>query len=363
MPLLGYRRKHCKTLKRIANSVRLRTNRTLNAQNPLFCLPVELFQHICQFLPIAETFSLVLSCAWVWHARAYIPKFAESQRFLKKRINPDWEFVEARFHILRLMEFDKLCGKGIRSFCCWACMTTHPKSDSWFLYPSRPGVNLKFSIEEQRIKCTFNNSRSCVAKDRDIWVGICLKMTYAQLRILVFGMRNCKEYTASSITISTGGCFSEHVEFNLNTNRLESRFYLGRLSDLGVDGFDHLCRTARLPICPHKRISIFAGYFLRGLSTGHVRHCCYCEVNYHLTFNLNGMIELHISRHVGSLKTGFEPAWIRASYIYVNSALVDHCKAFSEWLDKMYNPQTGAVYNGRPFEMFVSPTKRKYRFH
>lgn len=360
MPLVGHRRRHYKALTKIANSVRLNTIRTLNAQNPasLYCLPVELIQYICQHLPIAETFSLVLSCARFWHARASIQKFIKAHRLLKARIYPDWEFIEARFHILRLIEFDRLHGLGSRSFCCWSCMTTHSKSA--FEYIFWPRVDLKFSIEEQRIKCTAQNTRSCYGKRRNIWVGICSEMTYAQLRILVFGIHNCKERTTSSITISAG--FSEHIEFDLKTYSLKSRFYLGRLSDLGVDGFDRLCLMARLPICPHTRISIFRGRFLRGLNPNYAYSCYYCGAKYYLTLGLEGMIELHISRYVGPLKTGSEPVWINASYICVKTAFIDHCRAFSEWIHRMYNPETGDAYNGG-FEMFVSSEKKKYRFY
>jgi hypothetical protein len=362
MPLIGYKRRHFKTLMKIAHAVQLNTVRTLNAQSPasLYCLPAELIYHICRYLPIAETFCLMISCARFWHARTSIQAFFHVQQRLDATAYNSHRLIEARFHILRLMEFDKLCGKGIRSFCCWACMRTHRKS--WFTCPQKP-VNLKFSIEEQRVNCAAAITRSCQFKCRRIWVGMCHEMTFAELRTLVLGMKTCKEKAGSSIMIPAGGCFSEHVEFNLNTMHLLSRFYLGRLSDLGLVGFDYLCQNARLPICPHKRINVLAKRFLRGMSPGDVHCCIYCRTTYYVTITSDELIELHISRYVGMLAKGFSPIWLTASYGWVNSAFLDHCRAFSDWLDSMYNPETGAVYNGRQFEMFAPTRKRRYRFH
>lgn len=357
-PLIGYRRGHHKALMKIANSVRLNTIRTLNRQHPasLYTLPLELIYHICQYLPMAETFCLMISCARFWNARTSIQTFVNIQQLLDAKVYPTWDFIEGRFHILRLMEFDKLCGKGIRSFCSWACTTTHPKS-------SFPGllkpVNLKFSIEEQRQNCSIAVTRSCRYKSRMIWVGICYEMVFAELRALMYGV---KDFTLP-VTVQAGGCFSEHVEFNPGTNHLISRFYLGRISDLGLDGFDHLCRTLRLPICPHARIDRFAKRFLRDINPGFVRSCYLCGAEYWIIITSDDMIELHISRYVGPLITGFERIWIRASYIYVNTAFVDNCRAFSQWLDRMYNPETGTVYNGGQFETFIVPRKQKYKLH
>jgi hypothetical protein len=366
MPLIGYKKQHFKTLMKIANSVQLNTVRTLNAQSPasLYCLPAELICHICQYLPIAETFCLMISCARFWHARTSIQAFVRVQQLLDATATYSWGLMESRFHILRLMEFDKLCGKGIRSFCCWACMRTHRKS-SWTLWPcdyQQKPVNLKFSIEEQRVNCSAAVTRSCLLKNRKIWVGMCHQMTFAELRTLVGGMRTCRNKIGSSFMIPAGRCFSEHVEFNLDTMHLLSRFYLGRLSDLGLLGFDDLCRNAMLPICPHKRIDVLANHFLRDMGPGDVRFCYDCRTKYYVTITSDEMIELHISRYVGNLATGFSPIWRNKSYCYVNSAFLDHCRAFSDWLDSMYNPETGAVYNGGQFEIFAPSRKSRDKF-
>jgi hypothetical protein len=364
MPLIGYKRQHFKTLMQIANSVQLDTVRTLNAQSPasLYCLPVELICHICQYLPIAETFCLMISCARFWYARTGVQTFVRVQQKLDATACSSWWVIESRFHILRLMEFDKLCGKGITSFCCWACMRTHQKS--WFRTPQlQIPVNLKFSIEEQRVNCSAAVTRICRAQHRSTWVGMCDEMTIVELRNLVRVMETSKEKVGSSVTIPAGGCFSEHVEYNLNTMHISSRFYLGRLSDLGLVGFDRLCRNARLPICPHKRIDVLAKYFLRYMSPGDVRRCLHCGAEFYVTINSDDLIELHISRHVGNFALGFSPIWRRASYASVNPAFLDHCRAFADWLDSTYNPQTGAVYNGGQFEIFAPTRKPRCRFH
>jgi hypothetical protein len=64
-----------------------------------------------------------------------------------------------------------------------------------------------------------------------------------------------------------------------------------------------------------------------------------------MTITSDDLIELHISRHVGNFSAGYSPIWRRASYGYVNPAFLDHCRAFADWLDSMYNPATGAVYH------------------
>lgn len=364
MPLIGYRtRQHSKILMNIANSVRLNTVRTLNAKRPLYCLPVELIDHICQYLPIAETFCLMISCARFWYARTSIRAFLYIRHKLATTAHNSWSLTEARFHILRLMEFDKICGKGTESFCCWACMRTHRKKrNSSFYSPQKP-VNLKFSIEEQRINCSDAITRSCKYKRRKIWVGICYEMTFAELRTLVLGMRSCREKVGSSITISAGGCFSEHVEFNLDTMHLLSSFYLGRRSDLDLDDFDRLCLSARIPMCPHHNIGVLANRLFRKMHPGQFLYCLFCRSRCHAIITPDGMIEIHISRYVGMLETGLSPIWYKASYTWVDSAFLDHCRAFSDWLDSMYNPETGAVYNGGQFETFAPTPKGRYIFH
>jgi hypothetical protein len=144
MFLTNCRRPHFRTLMSIAESsmqesTRVVTARILNAQKPaasLCFLPPELICDICDHLPIAEIFCLMISCAHFWNRRNGIPAFVKVQRLvLALRLKQPYRYdlVEARFHILRLMEFDKIYGKGTVSFCCWACMSTHEKS--WFFRP------------------------------------------------------------------------------------------------------------------------------------------------------------------------------------------------------------------------------------
>lgn len=132
MLLIGNKRHHFKALKEIAKSVRINTIRTLNAQNPasLYCLPIELICQIFEYLPTAETSCLIISCAQLWHARNAIPSFVRVQKQLNATTTnfKNIEEAEAPFHILRLMEYDKLFGKGTKSLCCWLCMMTHKRS-------------------------------------------------------------------------------------------------------------------------------------------------------------------------------------------------------------------------------------------
>lgn len=92
---------------------------------------------------------------------------------------------------------------------------------------------------------------------------MCHEMTFVELRKLMHVVDTCEEKVGSSVIIPAGGCFSEHVEFDLNTMCISYRFYLGRFADLGLVGFDCLCRNARLPICPHKKLDLLADYLLR----------------------------------------------------------------------------------------------------
>jgi hypothetical protein len=346
----------------VRESVRVDRARILNAQNPacLYGLPAELICEICDYLPVAETFCLMISCARFWNGRNSIPTFVKVQQlvhtsYLKQPYRHD--IVEARFHILRLMEFDKIYGKGTGSFCCWACMTTHRKSR--FYRPQKP-VNLKLSVEEQREDYSANIIRHCEFKCRRIWVGICHEMTFAGLRNLQLGMTFCED--KSSIIIPAGGCFSEHVEYDIKTKSLSSRFYLGRLSDLGLDGFDNLCKNASIPICPHKRINVLAEGFLRGMRPGYMYYCEGCPSGYYVKITSDGFIELHIYRYVSlAPRVSFTWSWI--SYCNINRGLVDHCRAFSDWLNRMYNPETGAVYNGGQFEMFAPARIPKFSFY
>lgn len=361
MPLIGYRRRHFKALKQIAEKTKLETARTLNAQTSasLYCLPFDLVCCICQYLPVAETFCLLICGARFWHARTIIPAFKKVQQRLHATTRNDWGLVETKFHIQRLMEFDKFWGRGIKRFCCWACMRTHCKY--WFVDRGTRPVNLKFSIEEQRFNGSAAITRSCTGKSRKIWVGICYQMIWAELRVLVLGLRHCGRKDQSPVLIGAGGCFSEHVEYDLSSDHLSSRFYLGRASDLDLGRFDELCYNANIPICPHKRTTVLANAFLRSMSPGDVRICQECQTEYYVTITSQKMIELHISHYMGELDRWYCPLWLHVSYILVNSAFVDHCRAFSNWLKSMYHPLTGAVYNGRPFEMF-EPAQEQYKF-
>lgn len=105
MPLIGYKRKHFKALMAIAKSVQIDRTRTLNAQNraSLYCLPVELISHVCRYLPIAETFCLVICCVRFWHCRTSTQAFIRVQQLLDATSIGDYSITEVRFHVLRLM--------------------------------------------------------------------------------------------------------------------------------------------------------------------------------------------------------------------------------------------------------------------
>lgn len=235
MFVINYSRRHSRTLMSIAESVResaqesarVNTARILNTQHfaSLYCLPAELICAICDYLPIAEILCLMISCARFWNGRNGTPAFVRVQQLVHApRLKHPYRYdlVEARFHILRLMEFDKIYGKGIRSLCCWACMSIHGKSQ--FSRPKKR-VNLKLSVEEQRISPSAA-SRHCNIKCKRIWVGICYEMSFAELR----DIQLCESKTGVSIKIAAGGCFSKRVEFRLETGWLSRWFYLGRLS-------------------------------------------------------------------------------------------------------------------------------------
>jgi hypothetical protein len=158
-------------------------------------------------------------------------------------------------------------------------------------------------------------------------------------------------------------CFKELVQFHLDTMQLTTRSPLGRLSDLGsLNGFDELCRNANILICPHRSLVVFAGRFRRGIKEGVYYGCPYCAALYCLSINSsNQMIELHISRQIGSRKaTGRCSLWSKASYpgTCINPAFRDHPRAFADWLERTHNPKTGAVHNGGKSEMFV-PAQRQ----
>lgn len=190
------------------------------------------------------------------------------------------------------------------------------------------------------------------------------EISRAELRILKASGKNFKDQGSSIKISASGASFSEHIENKIGTNLLLSRFYIGRLSDLDLVGFDTLCRNARLPICPHWRTDdVLAKAFLRGMNPGDVRRCLYCRTSYFVTITINGMIELHISLYIGFPEKAYCPILINAIHGHVNSAFFDRCRAFSDWLDSMYNPETGAVYNGGQFKTFAPPRKSTYRFH
>lgn len=100
----------------IAESVRI------NTQNPvsLHRLPAELICEICDYLPIAEIFCLMISCTRLWNRRNIIPVFVKVQQLVHApRLQQPYRYdlVEVRFHILRLMEHGKIYGKGTPSLC------------------------------------------------------------------------------------------------------------------------------------------------------------------------------------------------------------------------------------------------------
>lgn len=346
MLLINYRRSHFRTLMSIAESVR-ESVRILKTQNPasLCWLPAELICNICDYLPIAEIFCLMISCPRFWNSRNSIPAFVKVQRLVHApRLKQPYRYdlVEARFHILRLMEFDKLYKKGIRSFCCWACMSTHGESE--FSRPKKR-VNLKLSVEEQRVSWSAA-TRCCKIKRRKIWVGMCTEMSFAELRDLQL----CKNEAGSSIKINASGFFSERVELNPETGYLSSWFYLGRPSDLGQRGLYKLCKKANIPICLH--MSTYTIVY-RGMRLGETYHCRSCPKYYIVTITTSGFFELHISSYIGFLASEVPRSpWYEVSWQTNPTHMTSRCQAFSGWLDRMYNPETGAVFNGGQFEMF-----------
>lgn len=345
MPPVKCRRSHFITLMRIAKSVQ-ESVRILNTQNPasLCWLPAELLCHICDYLPIAEIFCLMISHPRFWHSRNSIPAFVKVQRLVHApRLQQPYRYdlVEARFHILRLMEFDKIYGKGITSFCCWACMSTHGKEQ---FFRAKKRVNLKLSVEEQRVNWSAA-TRCCKIKRRRVWVGMGTEMSFAELRDLQL----CAG--SSTIEIGASGFFSERVELYSKTGYLSSWFYLGRCYDLGQRGLYKLCKEASIPICPHT--STYNIVYL-GMHLGEKYRCRRsCPTNYTLTITSGGFFQLHISSYIGFLTPNNSlSSWNRVSSHGTASHTTSRCQAFSDWLDRMYNPETGAVFNGGQFEMF-----------
>lgn len=179
MPLLSiYKRRHSKTLMNIADSVRLDAIQRFNSRIPasLYCLPADLTCHICQYLAFAEPFCLMISCARFWDARTTIKAFDRVQQRLSatSTAHNDREFFEARFRILRLMELDKILGKGIKSFCCWACKRTHRRA-RFRKNPRKHPIILNHSIEEQILICLGSTRRCRKYEGGLIWVGMCMR--------------------------------------------------------------------------------------------------------------------------------------------------------------------------------------------
>lgn len=186
---------------------------------------------------------------------------------------------------------------------------------------------------------------------------MCYEMSFADLRNLQLCQNGAE---GSSIKIATGGNFSERVEFNLKTGRLLSWFYLGRLWDLGHNGFDKLCDRLDFRICSHWSTCALGNTSRRGMHSPNTTY--YCK-DFPTQFSVRntpyGFIELHISRYVGFLSDASSSkisypasAWIWLSSHGNKSRLNYRCKAFADWLERMYHPQTGAVFNGGRFEMF-----------
>lgn len=278
----------------IAKSVQVHTQNPASLQR----LPAELICEICDYLPIAEIFCLMISCTRLWNRRNIIPVFGKVQQLVHApRLQQPYRYdlVEARFHILRLMEHDKIYGKGTESLCCWACMSTHNKSE--FTKPKKR-VNLKLSVEEQRSNWSSTN-RHCKNKRRKIRIGMCYEMSFAELRDLQLCQNGAE---GPSIKIATGGNFSERVEFNLKTGRLLSLFYLGRLWNLGHNGFDKLCYRLDFPICFHWSTCSLGNTSRRSMHSPNTKYYCKdCPTQFSVNINPYGFIELHISRYVGFL--------------------------------------------------------------
>jgi hypothetical protein len=237
----------------------------------------------------------------------------------------------------------------------------HPREIVVFQAEDRPKkrVNLKVSVEEQRTDYYSSATRHCKIRYNMIWIGVCREISFAELRDFQL---LCEEKGESSIAIPADGCFSQRVEVNLDTGCLLSWFYLGRISDLGLGGFDKLCRRARIPICSHMSIAVLAGRVLRqrprGIRLGCANSCKYCQTRYSVA---DGFIELHVSRYIGILTASKAPSsWKRMTYWGPANPVITHrYQAFANWLDRMYNPETGVVFNGGEFKMFRNPKFRR----
>lgn len=92
MFLINRRRPH-KTLMGIAESVRI------NTQNPasLHRLPAELICEICDYLPIAEIFCLMISCTRLWNRRNIIPVFVKVPQFMHDTYNNHIDMILSKY--------------------------------------------------------------------------------------------------------------------------------------------------------------------------------------------------------------------------------------------------------------------------
>jgi hypothetical protein len=80
-----------------------------------------------------------------------------------------------------------------------------------------------------------------------------------------------------------------------------------------------------------------------------------------VTITTGGFIEFHISTYVGFLASEASiSSWYKVSLHNTIPHRNSRCQAFSDWLDRMYNPKTGTVFNGGQFEKFKLGRKSKY---
>jgi hypothetical protein len=94
------------------------------------------------------------------------------------------------------------------------------------------GTSRNPSIWNYQLKVNGSHAvaRSCISGCRKAWAGICYEVTWTELRYLTE-----MDYRGDGVNIvPAGGCFSEHVKFDLDNMHLSSRFYLRVMSVLAI---------------------------------------------------------------------------------------------------------------------------------
>lgn len=289
----------------------------------LSSLPAELLSMVCSYLPLEDICTLMVTCAHFWKAGAGDGVFAPAWQRLLEPPQPkgfDDSSREARFHMLRMLEYDGVFPKG--RYCCWGCLATHGR-EAFSLQETARSVDLKAGC----VTDPTTSRRYCLTTKRCFRFGVCNELSFVELKDMI-----ADHESNHRVPFLEGPKFC--LYYDTETNQIMNIIELARFWDINLgDDLSPILGAINIPLCPHiclgskEVIKLFKKNTkpnYAGGGSGKRHNCKHCKTSVSVCAEA-GFVRFEIRRSVGRLESPTDPTWLAQTFSSKDPRLDGHC--------------------------------------